>query len=113
MIQTELFVTRRHGEFSKIEPTAPYVRRSATSRAAAVAIDEHTDTIRERVFDFISAQGVFGATRDEVELALHLSGNTVRPRVKELLRANRVKHAGLQRNTRSGRRAEVLTANLE
>lgn len=56
---------------------------SATSAAAARSIAPLVGTIRRRVLDFVRSQPD-GATADEIEAALGLSGNTVRPRLIEL-----------------------------
>jgi hypothetical protein len=55
-----------------------------TSLAAAAKIQDHTNRIREAVFQFIRVQGARGATAGELEHALALSGSTVRPRLREL-----------------------------
>lgn len=116
MTQTELFTTVNAGEYSRIEPAAPYVKGSETSRAAAVAIDNNADNIRWRVFDFVRSRGNYGATREEIENALFLTGNTVRPRIKELLgetkkhETPRIKRAPFKRAARSGLNVEVLVS---
>jgi len=53
-----------------------------TSLAAAAKITQHTARLREAVFLYIQASG--GATAGELEIALGLSGSTVRPRLREL-----------------------------
>jgi hypothetical protein len=81
-----------------------------TSKAAAESLSaESTYTIRETIYRFIASSGD-GATREEIEEALGIGGNTVRPRVRELLAAFRLREYG-ERKTRSGRNAAVLTAN--
>ena len=53
-----------------------------TSLAAAAKITQHTARIREAIYLFIRASG--GATEREIENGTGLSGNSVRPRLREL-----------------------------
>lgn len=55
-----------------------------TSRAAAEAIAPHAPNLRDQVFDYIRAQGVKGATIDEVSIGMGLKTATVCPRFYEL-----------------------------
>ena len=116
MTQSELFTTIRSGEYSRIEPAAPYAIGSETSRAAAVAIDRNAENIRGRILDYIRSCGIYGATREEIENTLHLTGNTVRPRIKELLGETKkhetpmIERAKHMRKSRSGLSVEVLVA---
>jgi hypothetical protein len=64
--------------------------------------------LREKVCEYIRLQGEHGATEEEIEEALLLSGNTCRPRVWELMKAERIEDSGATRKTRSGRYARVL-----
>jgi hypothetical protein len=63
-------------------------------------------TLRATVLEAIK-QAPNGLTREELEKATGLSGNTVRPRVWELLHDGRIMQAGT-RPTASGRAAAVL-----
>lgn len=97
MTQTEL-------NFDRIE--RPH-NSTATSIAAADSISpEKAATQRERILMFVKSQG--GATRDEIEVGLNMAGNTVRPRVWELVRAGRLIESSEQRPTRAGCKAKVL-----
>jgi DNA-binding Lrp family transcriptional regulator len=78
-----------------------------TSIDAAEAIHD-ASTLRATVLAAIEA-APNGLTREELEKATGLSGNTVRPRVWELLRAGRITACGC-RPTASGRAAAVLVA---
>lgn len=79
-----------------------------TSRAAAEAIAPTAATTRELVFEFIAAAGAAGATREEIQTGLNLAGDTVRPRVWELIGSDRVEVTTETRKTLRGRAAEVL-----
>lgn len=81
---------------------------SRTSRAAADSMRSRAPSIQERVYRYIALQGETGATEEEIEEALHLNGNTCRPRVWQLIRDERVEDSGALRKTRSGRHARVV-----
>jgi hypothetical protein len=84
---------------------------TTTSKAAATAIKPTSDNLRARVLDYIASCGESGAIREEVEIALEMSGSTVRPRVLELLKAGKIRELdGVTRATESGRQAVILTA---
>ena len=110
--QTELF-TRTS------EPLPPFARHSETSRLAAIkkynGHNSHRD--REKIYDFLVAQGRYGATREEIESIVYLrSTNSYRPRIKELLGEMkgytevRLRRNGATRKTKCGNNAEVLVA---
>lgn len=65
----------------------------ARSRAGAEEIRPKAPSLRERVYQFISGQGDYGATDQEGQAALSMKGNTYRPRRWELFHAERVKPA--------------------
>lgn len=85
------------------------MRTTKTSKQAAVAIAPHAANLRERVYRYIKSRST-GSTREELELATGLDGNTCRPRVWELLKAKRIYVTATTRKTTSGRNAEVLKA---
>lgn len=91
---------------------SPPHNRTPTSVAAATSKVSDAATERARVYAYIASLGAVGATREEIEDALQMPGNTVRPRVWELMgnggHVARIREAGFTRATRSGRRAEVL-----
>lgn len=66
-------------------------------------------TLRATVLEAIRA-ATNGLTREELEGVTGLSGNTVRPRVWELMRAGRITESG-RRPSASGRAAAVLVVN--
>ena len=81
-----------------------------TSREAAKAIEGDVARLRARVLHFISSQGAWGATDDEIERVTGIIGSTVRPRRGELRARGLVKDSGERRKTRSGRNAVVWVA---
>jgi hypothetical protein len=98
------------------EPVPPFEPSSETSTEAATEKDEDSRvTERRRVYEYIYDKGDYGATREEIEFGLSLSGNTVRPRVWELLGSGgrhkpAIFESSDRRPTTSGRRAAVLKA---
>jgi hypothetical protein len=87
--------------------TAPYVRDSDTSKAAAASIDPIAGCYEARVFAYIASRGAYGATADEVQAALDLSHQNGSARVSMLARRGAIVLNGLKRKTRQGRAAGV------
>lgn len=85
----------------------PPANGTATSIAAADAIKASADTLRKRVFDYIKARGPHGATDEEAQAALGMSGNTQRPRRVELFQQGKICMSTEMRRTRAGRKANV------
>lgn len=85
----------------------PFVRDSATSRQAAQLIDANTARMRVLVALRANPEGL---TRQELETELGMDGNTVRPRVAELMARRLIRPSGEIRRTASGRASEVLEA---
>lgn len=100
------------GDGHTMSELSPPHNRTPTSVAAAASKVSDAATERARVYIYLASLGAVGATREEIEDALHMPGNTVRPRVWELMgnggHVARIMEAGVVRLTRSGRRAEVL-----
>lgn len=89
----------------------PVHNGAPTSRAAAGAIKPSADSLRQRVYEYVALCGENGATREECEIALELSGSTVRPRVVELMNAGRLREVPeTTRATSAGRQARILVA---
>ena len=81
-----------------------------TSRAAAHSVASEATAQRERVYAYIRSCGALGATDQEIESALNLGGNTVRPRRGELESARhgqRIRCTEMRRATAAGRLARV------
>lgn len=67
-------------------PTAPHNGTQTSRVAAAVVAESGTSaTYRARVLECIKNAGARGITRADIERRTSLAGNTVRPRVYELL----------------------------
>lgn len=84
------------------------VGRQATSRQAAANALPKSGTNRARILDYIRANQ--GATDEEIEVALKLSGNTVRPCRVSLVQDGWVTDLGQRRAVRSGNPAIVWCA---
>lgn len=98
--QDEMFAYGSKGE------TRPIVRPTEeTRREAKKAIEPRAANLREVVLGAIRSSG--GATGQQLEALTGLSGNTVRPRLRELEVAGRIKQSGETRATASGRQAAV------
>ena len=92
-------------------PERPPHSGGPTSRAAAVSKAPTAAQQRTRVLLWISGRGELGATAEEIQEGLGLSGDSVRPRLWEL-RGNAghdrvVEDSGSHRPTRAGRAAVV------
>ncbi len=82
-----------------------------TSRAAAIAIAPLVPTQRARILAFIDSHGSEGSTRDEIEDALGMSGNSVRPRVRALIQDGElIELEKVYRQTRNGFWALVIVS---
>lgn len=86
---------------------SPHVAGSPTSRAAAIAKLPTAGTDEARVLDVIRALGGYGATDDELEIALCLLHQNASARRRTLVRRGLVKDSGRVRKTRSNRDAVV------
>jgi hypothetical protein len=84
--------------------------KTETSKEAAESMVTMVGTQRHRVWEFVHEQGARGATSQEIEVGLGLSGNAVRPRLVELRAAGKVIKVNNTRETASGRRARVHIA---
>lgn len=114
-VQTSLFDLKVPKKTSASKPLPPSARGSATSEAAAESMRDSASTLRDKVFDLISASDppVFGVvptshglTCDEIEERTGLRHQTASARVYELAKAGRIVPSGTRR-TRSGRQANV------
>lgn len=89
--------------------SAPYVKGSETSKAAAKSIKESASSIRAKIFVMIESSPD-GMTCDEVEAKTGLLHQTASARVRELVLQKRISDSGVKRKTRSGRGAVVYEA---
>jgi hypothetical protein len=83
----------------------PFVQGSRTSLQASCMID--ANTARAKVLAALQSNPA-GLTRQELEFELHMDGNTIRPRVAELMARRLIRPSGEIRRTASGRASEVL-----
>lgn len=95
--------------FGKPETVDKYQRHSDTSRSAARNIESSASTLRAKVYRFLSVSGEYGATDEELQIALEMNPSTQRPRRIELVEKGLVKDSGRVRKTRSKRNAVVWT----
>ena len=86
----------------------PYAPGSETSREAAEAAGGTAEAGRARVLACLVRHGAM--TLQQIEDALGWSGNTVRPRRKELEAAGLVVNSGRMAKTKSGRNAVLWEA---
>jgi transcription initiation factor IIE alpha subunit len=77
---------------------SPGHKDADTSIEAAEAIKVGVETIRNKVFNVIANKGNFGATADEVAELLNYSPFTVRPRVTELFKLNKIERKDKRKN---------------
>lgn len=77
-----------------------------TSVDAAHAIKPHVAAQRSRVLALLASRPG-GMTAQEIEDALSLTGNSVRPRIVELRESGCVRDSGLTRKSASGRACVV------
>ena len=80
--------------------------RTETSVDAALSIRSELPRLEGFVLWFLKGRPD-GATAQEIEVALQMAGNTVRPRLVGLRERGKIEDSGLRRETQSGRRAVV------
>lgn len=90
--------------------STPYASRSITSRAAAKSMRQAATPLCRLVFARIKESGINGMTAQELEQALGMAGNTVRPRLVSLKEAKLITVSDEIRRSPSGRACEVLVA---
>src|SRR5687768_52445 len=73
---------------------------AATSRAAAHAVQPHTESQRDRILQFVAECLEFGATADEICNRLGMLPQSVTPRLGELARDGEIVRTGRKRATR-------------
>lgn len=103
---------RAHEPLRAVEDNAVIVAKKAqrTSRKAAESVEPRTGTLRRQVFDFLNNRGLHGATDEEIETALAISGNTVRPSRGTLVDDGYVIDSGTTRKNRNGHDCIVWVA---
>ncbi len=83
---------------------------TATSKLAAESMRPFAGPQLMRVFRFLESRSDRGATDEEQQDALNMSGNSQRPRRNRLVELGRVKGSANMRMNRSGRPATVWIA---
>jgi hypothetical protein len=81
-----------------------------TSRAAAERVYPKSGTMRLFVYEHIIRQGLRGATDQEIQNTLHLSGDTVRPSRITLLKDGMIIDSGTTRKNANGNECIVWRA---
>lgn len=96
-----------------VPQVGPYTRDSVTSKKAAYENMPRSGSQRWRVLRAIAMQGGSGATREEISRMTGLDGDSVRPRVWELMQGGWVMASAVTRKTNDGNEAEVLKVTLK
>ena len=73
-----------------------------TSVEACRKIEPEIGSINRKVYEFIMARGLNGATDQEIETTLRLDGNTVRPSRGSLVKKGLVMDSGKTRQNAKG-----------
>jgi hypothetical protein len=81
-----------------------------TSRIAAERIYPKTGSIRLSVYEFLVRQGLRGATDQEMQSNLNLSGDTIRPTRMTLLKDGFIMDSGETRKNTNGNPCVVWRA---
>lgn len=97
-------------QHSLFGPAPKYQAHSDTSKSAAAEIEGKARTLRGTVYTFLKISGMYGATDEELQIALGMNPSTERPRRIELVELGLVKKRGKTRPTKSGRQAVVWIA---
>lgn len=102
----QLPLVSRRELLSRYEVGAPFAPKSDTSREAAERIQPQAANLRALVLRTVAGTSS-GATAEEIETLTGLAGNTVRPRLVELVQRGQLAKSDRKRATRSGRNAVV------
>jgi transcription initiation factor IIE alpha subunit len=81
-----------------------------TSIDAAQGALLKSGSIRRKVYEYILAQGLRGATDQEIERTLHIDGNTVRPTRKNLENDGHIVDSGMVRKNHKDNNCTVWRA---
>jgi hypothetical protein len=88
----------------------PATNGTPTSSEAAARIEPTAGTLRAEVLSYVRACGDFGATDEQIQLALEMNPSTQRPRRQELEKMGLIVRTTRTRPTKSGRSAVVFVA---
>lgn len=100
--------TRTPYSVDNVTDNSAVLGKQETSRKAALATYPRTGTQRWRILQTLATEVVRGMTREELEHRLGLGGNSVHPRVLELIEGKWVYETTDRRRTRAGNDAVVL-----
>ena len=78
-----------------------------TSLAAAEKVFPKTGSLKRKVYEHFLSCGEFGATDQEIENALNISGNTVRPTRQSLQKDGYILDTGFTRSNANGNQCIV------
>jgi len=67
----------------------------------------YTETLREKVYNFVLRSGAAGLTDEEISRGLNIAGDVERPRRNELVMCDLIIDSGYRRKTLRGRTAKV------
>lgn len=95
------------GRVPQVQRNTVTIARNAqrTSIAAAQRVLPRTGSIRKKIYDYLQTTG--GATDEQIEDALHISGNSVRPSRGSLVDDGLVYDTGREHPTKSGNMAII------
>lgn len=82
-----------------------------TSVEALIKVSPKIPSYKKIVLDFIISNGGYGATDQEMEAELGISGNTIRPTRMSLLKSKAIVDSGLTRFNHNGNRCIVWVVN--
>lgn len=105
---------QEQGTLDDLRQLGPFARESETSRQAALDAYPRQGSQRHRILTVFVSQLVgtdgsrAGYTREELERITNLSGNTIHPRVQELIQGGFIEETDRTRRTRNGSEAVVL-----
>lgn len=96
------------------DETPPPHNGTTTSKEAAAKVFRKSWFYREKIHAFLISRGEKGATRHEIEVGLRatlgIKGDSIRPRVLELIERGLIIETAGVRPTSSGCNAKVLVA---
>lgn len=73
-----------------------------TSIAAKIKVTPRMGSLRHKVYEYILNQGLRGATDQEMEAALRIDGNTIRPTRGSLVKDGLIMDTGTTRKNNHG-----------
>ncbi len=94
--------------------SAPFVRGSETSRAAADSVVDEVRSMKETIYDLMAAAGAHGMTCSQVEqIMTHRQHQSISARIRGLVLDGRIADSGRKRPGASGRNQRVYVVASE